>query len=484
MSEELSKLRQKTMSGVAWQFSERMLSQIITFVLQIILARILFPEDYGLIALISIFTQILLKIVTSGFATGLIQKKDADNLDFSTVFYFSIVISFFSYGLLYVFAPTIARFFDQFPQQKLIDVMRVLGIGLIFSAINSIQRAYVSRNMEFKHFFKTTLWAKVMSAVVGIVMALNGFGVWALVAQLLLESFASLVILWITVQWRPDLSFSFNRLKILFSYGWKIFAASIIKVIYNDIRSFVIGKMYTANDLAFYNRGHSFPQLIDTNIGGTIESVLFPAIAKKQSEPEDVLRILSRAIKTSCFIIMPLLAILAGVGENLVDIILTSKWLPCVIYLQILSFSFFFSPVEIESLQAIKAIGRSDLVLKLEIIKRTVCIALLIVSVPYGVEAIAYSSLAGAFASAVINIIPCRKVLGYSTRQQISDIMPPFILSVIVFCAISGIGAFAFNKYFTLISQLIIGPILYLVMAFAIKLDSITYIKGVIKSKK
>ncbi len=476
-------LRGKTILGVAWQFSERMLSQVITFVLQIILARILFPEDYGIIALIGIFTQVLLKIITAGFATGLIQKKDADNLDFSTVFYFSIFISVLFYSLLFILAPIIALFFKQFPQQILIDVIRVLGVGIIISAINSVQRAYVSRQMDFKHFFKATLGAKILSASVGIAMAYNGYGVWALVTQILLESFVSTLTLWCSVKWRPLFAFSFERLKGLFSYGWKIFTASIIKVIYNDIRGLVIAKVYTANDLAFYNRGQTFPQLVDTNISGTIESVLFPAISKIQDEPDEMLRVLRRAIKTSCFIVMPLLAILAGIGDNLIEVLLTSKWLPSVVYLQILSFSFILAPVEVESLQAIKAIGRSDLVLKLEVIKRTIGILTLVLAVPFGVKAIALSTLISSVLSAMVNIYPTKKVLGYTFKQQIVDVAPTLLLAILVFVIAWSLNNLDFNIYITLFIQIVVSGIIYILSSILLKIESFYYLKKMILNR-
>ena len=275
-------LKRKTITSTFWKFGERLITQVVAFVVSIILARLLLPEDYGVIVLVSVFVSICDKIVICGFATSLIQKKDADNLDFSTVFYFSLGMSLVLYLLLFFSAPMIATYYSEYDSVVLINVIRVLGLSLFVLAVNSVQHAYVSRILQFKRYFWSVSGGTVLSAVVGISMAYAGLGVWALVGQTMTMAAADTLILWFTVKWRPSLAFSFARLHGLFSYGWKIFVASMIKTVYNDLRSLVIGKVYTPSDLAFYNRGQSFPQLIDTNVIGTIDSVFFPAISKVQ----------------------------------------------------------------------------------------------------------------------------------------------------------------------------------------------------------
>lgn len=459
-----------------WKFGENGLNQIFQFVLSVILGRILLPEDYGIIALVSVFLTICDKLVVSGFATSLIQKKDADNTDFSTVFWFSLGMSVALYGVLFFCAPLIASFYDAYEKQLLIQVIRVMGLQVIMVAVNSVQSAYVSRTMQFRRFFWSNLGGTLVSAVVGIGMALGGYGVWALVAQYLLKLFGSSCVLWVTVKWRPILTFSRERFKGLYKFGWKIFTASIIKVIYNDLRSLVIGKFYSPADLAFYNRGQSFPQIIESNITGTIDSVFFPAMSHAQSSKEAMRSMLRRTIQISTFILTPLLVGMAAVAEPLVIVLLTEKWLPCVFYLQILSLSFATAPVEIENLQAIKALGRSDIVLKLEIIKRSVGIVLLIVSVPFGVEAIAISFLISNLLAAVLNAYPNRKLLGYGYRQQLMDIMPPFVMSAVMYGAVWAVSLLTLRPIVMLAAQVVAGAAVYVLLSVTTKNKSFQYV--------
>ena len=477
-------LRKKTISGALWKFGERASAQIVNFIVSVILARLLLPEDYGIIALVSVFITICDKLVVSGFATSLIQKKDADNLDFSTVFFFSVVMALVLYAALFFSAPLIADFYSAYDRVMLIAVIRVMGIQILATAVNSVQQAYVSRTMQFRKTLYSTLISAALSAFVGIWMAYNGYGVWALVAQYCVNVITVMVVLWIVVRWRPDFAFSMQRFKSLFSYGWKIFVASIIKVLYNDLRSLVIGKFYTAEDLAFYNKGQSFPQLVESNVSGTIESVLFPAISKRQTSREDMLAILRRAIKTSTFILMPLLAGLAAVAEPLTVILLTEKWLPSVPYMQIICFTFMFMPIEIDNLQAIKAMGRSDIALKLEIIKKIIGVALLVVSIPFGVKMIAISLLVGAAINAIVDAIPNKRLLGYGVGRQVWDILPSLLMSAVMFACVYPLSLLPIGRVAMLALQIATGMAVYVLLSLITKNESMRYILALVKRKK
>lgn len=487
MSESQS-LKSKTIAGTIWKFTERISAQMVNFIVSIILARMLLPEDYGIIALVTVFITICDKLVVSGFATSLIQKKDADAVDFSTVFFFSLAMSVVLYAILFFTAPLVADFYSAYDRELLISVIRVMGVQIVATAVNSVQQAYVSRTMQFRKTLYSTLGGTVTSAVVGIWMAFAGLGVWALVAQYCVNIIVSMIILWIALKWRPVMQFSIVRFKNLFSYGWKIFTASIIKVVYNDLRSLVIGKYYSAADLAYYNKGQSFPQIVETNVSGTIESVLFPAISKKQSSKEEMLSILRRAIKTSTYVLMPLLAGLAATAKPVIEILLTEKWLPCVEYMQILCFTFMMMPVEVDNLQAIKAIGRSDLVLKLEVFKKVIGILLLIISIPFGVKAIAFSMLVGAVINALADAFPNKNLLGYSYWQQVRDIAPSFILSMLTFGCVYPISFISMPIFLMLVVQIGVGVLVYVVLSVITKNESFRYlidiIKGLAKSKK
>ena len=479
---ENNSLKAKTLSGVIWKFGERVSAQAVNFIVSIILARLLLPEDYGIIALVTVFITICNKIVVSGFATSLIQKKDADNLDFSTVFYFSLAVAVVLYTGLFFSAPFIADFYSaESDPQLFIQVIRVMGLNLFIIAVNSVQQAYVSRTMQFRKFFFSTIIGTVVSAVAGIGMAYGGYGVWALVAQNIILAVVNGIVLWFMVKWRPELKFSFKRLKTLYSYGWKIFVASMIKILYNDLRSLVIGKVYTAADLAFYNKAQSFPQLIDTNVEGTIDSVLFPAISKKQSSVDDMRAMLRRAIKTTSYVLMPLLAGLSAVAKPFIIILLTDKWAESIPLMQILAFSFMFAPVELENLQAIKAIGRSDVALKVEIIKKVAGVIILIVSIPFGVTAIAVGMVISTTLSAIINAIPNKKLLEYTFKMQLADILPGLLLSLVMFGVVYPISLLDLNVFVMLIVQVAVGAIIYISLSVIFKVESFKYILGIVK---
>ena len=480
---ENNSLKAKTISGVIWKFGERVSAQLVNFIVSIILARLLLPEDYGLIALVTVFITICNKIVVSGFATSLVQKKDADNLDFSTVFYFSVCVAAILYAVLFAIAPFIADFYSkESDPQMFIQVIRVMGLNLFIIAVNSVQQAYVSRTMQFRKFFFSTIAGTVVSAIAGIALAYAGKGVWALVAQNMILALVNGIVLWFMVKWRPQLKFSFKRLKALYSYGWKIFVASMIKILYTDLRSLVIGRVYTAADLAFYNKAQSFPQLIDTNVEGTIDSVLFSAISKKQNSVDEMRAMLRRAIKTTSFILMPLLAGLSAVAKPFIIILLTDKWAESIPLMQILAFSFIFAPVELENLQAIKALGRSDVALKVEIIKKVLGIIILIISIPFGVTAIAIGMVISTTLSAIINAIPNKKLLGYTFKMQLADILPSLLLSLVMFAAVYSISLLDLNIFLMLTLQVGVGAIIYISLSAIFKVESFRYIISIIKN--
>lgn len=282
-------------SNFIWRFAERCGAQLVTFIVSIVLARILAPEDYGTIALVTVFTTILQVFVDSGLGTALIQKKNADDLDFSSVFYFNFVVCLVLYAAMFMAAPVIAKFYGDV---TLTPIIRVISLTIVISGVKGIQQAYVSKNMLFKRFFFSTIGGTIFSAFIGIGLAKAGYGVWALVAQQLSNATVDTVILWITVRWRPRKNFSWERLKGLLSFGWKLLVSSLLDTCYNNLRNLIIGKMYSPSDLAFYNQGDKFPKLIVTNINTSIDSVLLPTMSSAQDDRERVKNMTRRAIKT------------------------------------------------------------------------------------------------------------------------------------------------------------------------------------------
>lgn len=471
----------KVFSNFIWRFAERCGAQLVTFIVSIVLARILTPSDYGTIALVTVFTTILQVFIDSGLSTALIQKKDADDLDFSSVFYFNFVICIILYLIMFVSAPFIADFYKD---SSLVSIVRVIGLTLIISGVKGVQQSYVSRHMLFKRFFFSTLGGTIFSAVLGIIMAYAGFGVWAIVFQQLSNNAIDTLILWITVKWRPIKKFSWSRLKNLLSFGWKMLASSLLDTVYNNLRNMIIGKLYTSADLAFYNQGDKFPKLIVTNINTSIDSVLLPTMSNEQDNHVRVKDMTRRAIKISTYIMAPLMIGLAFCAKPIVQIVLTDKWLPCVPYLQIFCISYLFWPIHTANLNAIKAMGRSDLFLKLEVIKKFMGMILLLITMNISVMAMAYSLLISGLISQVINSWPNRYLLKYSYIDQIKDILPNILMALIMGGFVYFISYLNLPILVSLVVQILSGGIIYLMLSILTKNDSFIYLINILKSRK
>ena len=461
-----------------WRFLERCGAQGVTFIVSIVLARLLEPTVYGTVALVTVFTTVLQVFVDSGMGNALIQKKDADDLDFSSVFYFNIAVCSVLYIIMFFSAPFIAVFYNK---PELTSIVRVLSLILVISGVKNVQQAYVSRNMLFRKFFFSTLGGTIGAAIIGIVMAYLGFGVWALVAQMLFNTTIDTLILWISVKWRPKKMFAMSRLKGLFSYGWKLLVSALLDTVYNDLRQLIIGKIYSSDDLAFYNQGKKFPNLIVTNINTSIDSVLLPTMSKAQDDTVVVKNMTRRAIKTSTYIIMPFMVGLAVCAEPLVSLILTDKWLLCVPFLRIFCFSYAFYPIHTANLNAIKAMGRSDLFLKLEIIKKVVGLTSILITMWWGVMAMAYSLLITSISSQIINSWPNRKLLKYSYIDQIKDMLPQILLSIAMGISVYCVQFIGLNDILTLLIQVPLGGVLYVTGSRLFHIDSFEYILSTIK---
>ncbi len=465
--------RSVVLSGLLWRWLERVGAQGVQFIVSLVLARLLAPEVFGTVALINVIIAILEVFVDSGLGNSLIQKKEADDLDFSTVFYFNIFVCCVLYVCLFFAAPFIAGFYNL---PELISPIRVIGIILVISGVKNVQQAYISRTMQFKLFFYATLCGTIGAAVLGIWMAAEGFGIWALIAQSLFNMTVDTVILWVTVKWRPKRMFSWERLKILLTYGWKLLVSSLLNTGYNRLRQMVIGKLYTPTNLAFYDKGSTFPAIVVTNINASMNSVLFPAMSSEQDNKEKIKSLTRRAIKTSSYIMWPMMLGLCACAESIVKVLLTAKWLPCVPYLRIFCITYAFYPIHTANLNAIMAMGRSDIFLKLEIIKKTIGFGLLVITMHHGVMAIAYSLLISCFTSQIINSWPNRKLLNYRYEEQIKDIIPSIALSALMFVIVWSIQFLHLNIFFTFIVQVIGGAAIYLGGSLIFKIDSFSYL--------
>lgn len=474
-------LKSSVITSLIWKFLERIGTQGVQFIVAIVLARLLSPADFGLIALVTVFVTIANVFVQSGLNTALIQKKNADNLDFSTVFYSCLALAVLLYLGLFFGAPIIAQFYNN--QVELIPVIRVLGLMLPLGALNAIQEAYVARNMMFKKLFYRSIGAIIPAGIIGVVCAYLGFGIWSLVAQQLSNAFLICVIMWFTVKWRPSLSFSFERWKGLFSFGWKLLCSALLDTFYRNIRDLVIGKLFTPADLGFYNRGDQFPKIIIANINSSIQSVLLPSLSTVQDDRARLKSLARRSIKTSSFLILPMMTGLAAVAKPLTLVVLGEKWLPAVPFIQICCFSYAFWPIHTTNLSAINAVGRSDVFLKLEIIKKCYGLAVLALAIwlfrsPIGIAmSVAITAPLGSF----VNAYPNKKLLNYGFIEQMKDFVPSFLLSLAMGGAVFFGGDFL-TEYLNLapvlllIVSVIAGFLLYLGLAKVLHFECLDYL--------
>lgn len=471
-------LQGKVLSGFAWKFGERIGAQLVSFFVRIILARILLLEDYGLVAMIMIFIEIGNVFVISGFGQSLIQKKDADNLDFSSVFYFSVAMSWILYAVIFAASPAIASFYGN---PALSPILRVLALKLPLAGVNSVQQAYVQKYMMFKRFFFSTLIGTVVSAVVGIAMAYQGFGPWALVAQYLCNSAMDTLILWVTVKWRPILKFSGTRMRELFSFGWKMLMSHLIDTTYKQFRTLVIGKIYREQELANYDQGQKFPSIIVTNVNSSIGSVLFPAMATKQGNKAELKQMVRRSIQVGSYIIWPLMIGFAVVAEPVVRIILSDKWLPCVPFLQIACIQFALEPVQTTFIQAVKALGRGRTMLVMEIIKKGVGLLTVLAVMRQGVMWIAWSGIAIALFSTFVDSTPSRRYLAYSWREQFADQVPAIMLALTMGVCVYGAGFLPLPLLPLLLVQILAGVSVYILLSVIFRVRAFSYLWGILK---
>ena len=468
----------KVFTNLIWKFFERCGAQLVSLIVQIVLTRLLAPEEFGTITLITAFITILQVFVDSGFGTALIQKKDSDDLDFSSVFYFNIVICLVIYLALFAFAPLIAEFYER---SELCILTRALGLVIIVSGVRNIQQAYIAKNMLFKRYFFVTLGGTIAGAVIGIALAYMGYGVWALVAQSLANNIISVIILWFTVKWRPKKIFSFERLKGLFSFGWKLLVSSLLDTVFQQLRTLVIGKKYSDDDLAYFNKGNYVPNTIVLSINASIESVMLSALSAEQDIVERVKLMTKRSIQVSSYIMWPIMIGICACAEPLVSFVFTDKWLPCVPYIRIFCIYYALYPVHTSNLNAIKAVGRSDMFLKLEIIKKVINLLILIGTMPFGVLIMAYGVLAEGLISQIINAWPNRKLIGYGFFEQLGDIISAVLLSGVMGAIVYAVSFLGLGSGITLLIQIPVGMLAYVILSLIFRPASFKFLLETLK---
>lgn len=471
MGKEIAK--SKIISSFFWSFLQRSGTQGIQLIITLLLARILLPEDFGLIVIVTTLNTFAIVLIESGFTTSLIQKKKVDHVDYSSVFYINMLSSSLIYGILYYLAPFIANFYDQ---QQLMLLIRIVSLTIFISAFNSIQHVIIARNMQFKKLFFSTFLAHVLSGSIGIGMAIAGFGIWALVGQQLASYFLNTVFLYFKIRWRPQLVFSVARVFDLFSYGWKLLVSSFIYTSYSNLHHMIIGKLFQPAMVGFYNRGELFPNILVSNLNGSIQSVMLPALSSYQHDSQRVKEMVRRSIVTSSFFIFPMMVGLAIIAEPLVRLLLTDKWLPTVPFLQIFCMFYAWEPIQTAHSQAINALGRSDIYLKLQILKTLMGLWILLITVQFGIYAIVFGLLITNILSTAIHTYPNIWLLNYSIVEQAKDVFPSFLLSLIMGASIYTVQWMDLSSFSIILVQTLLGASIYIGLAKILKLECLEYL--------
>lgn len=464
-----------------WKLMEKCSVQGVSFIVTVILARILSPEEYGIVAIVTIFLHFSNILIEGGFSAALIQKKGYANKDFSTIFYFSLLVALAIYIILFIGSGAIASFFNE---QQLRMVIKVLGINVFFCAINSIQKAYVSKKMLFKKMFVSSLASAIISGGIAIFLAWKGWGVWALVFYSIISQTLITATMWFTVRWRPTIEFSTQSFKQLFNFGWKIMATHVIISIFTNIRSIIISKFYTATMLAYFDKGKQLPGLAMENINSSIQTILFPVFSEAQDDKNRVKQMIRRSIKTNSLFVFPMMVALALMAEDLVITIYTEKWIAIVPYIQIFAISYILMPMQLANIEAIKSLGYSNITLKLEIIKKVIEVIILIISSTIGVLAIAWGVVIYNFICLFINLYPNTKLLKYSLYEQLHDFLPQLFASLLMGVCIFSTKFMYLGNLTTLFVQFIVGLASYFIICKLFKLESFEYIYKSITKKK
>lgn len=464
-------------SGFIWRLIQKTSSQVIGLVISIVLARILSPSDYGVIAMVTVFTNIALVFINIGFSSAIVQKKDLSEKDISTMFYVGMILSFILYGILFFASPYISAMYKE---PRLIGILRVESLIVVLGATYSVQQALINRSLEFKKNFIIGICSTIAQGIVGITLALNGFGPWALVFSTLTCYAVSAVMMWLMIKWKPKLIFSVESFKAMFGFSAKMLGSGLLDSVFNNIRSLIIGTQYSAQDLAYYNKGYQYPTLIMSQVDGAITTVLFSSLSKYQSDWENGLRVLRRAMKLSVYVCAPLMAGMCAVADPMIRILLTDKWEGSIVYVQLVCIICMFWPLSAQR-HALNSLGKSGVSLKLNIIGKSVTVICLLLTYRHSVQLMIASSIFASTICLVINSFFYRKHLKYRFKDQLSDIVPSVVLSAVMGLVTYSVMFLNLNSVTTLIIQVFVGVTVYLLGSVIFKFDSFHYLISLVK---
>ena len=474
-------LKQKTVSGIFWSSVERFSVQGIQFVLGIIMARLLLPADYGLIGMLAIFLAISQSFIDSGFSNALIRKRNRTEADFSTVFYFNIVVGLVFYFILFFASPYIAAFYNA-PILK--SLTKVVALNLFISSLTIVQRAKFTINVNFKTQTKASLLSVIISGIIGIVMAYRGFGVWALAVQSIISSFINMIALWIYSRWMPKKVFSISSFKEMFSYGSKLLLSGLIDTVYKNIYTIVIGKKFSKVDLGYYTRANNFAQFPSSNITGILQRVTFPVLSSIQDDDKKLGETYRQFLRLSAFVVFPLMIGLLAIADPLIRLLLTDKWSGVILLLQILCLSQMWYPIHAINLNLLQVKGRSDLFLRLEVIKKIVGISILCITIPLGVTAMCWGSVASSLIALFINTYYTGKLIQVGYLRQMKDLLPILGYSFSMGIIVWGITQLIPVHLFALVIGVTLGAIYYYFVARITQSKELQEIKSLIEMPK
>lgn len=478
----MSRTGTKVIGGLGWSYAERISAQVVSLLVSIVLARLLTPDEFGIISLVMIFITLCDAIVMGGLGNAVVQKKEAKEIDVNTMLTCSMALSILLYIAIFFLAPYVSDFFNT---SIMTPILRVLGIRVLFSGFNSIQRAWIQKKLEFKKFFYATSVGVLVSAIIGIYMAYTGFGVWALVAQYLSNTVLGTIVLIFVDDWKPRLQFSWERAKGMLSYGINILISTIIYTVVGDIRSILIGKKFGASDLAFFDQGKKIPNILVVNINSTISSVLFPIFSESQTDLTNLKRMCRRSVKTCTYLVTPLLLGLFFTANDLIKVIFTEKWIGAVPFLQILTIAYLTRPFSNTCNQAIMSIGRSDISMYIMTFVHVLDLLLIILSVfvLHNVLWIAYSLAITEYTTMIIFMMVVTRYIGYSLREQLKDITPSILLSLAMGLIIFFIHFLPISDLMILTCQIILGISFYFGVSYLMNFESFKYIMKIVEEK-
>lgn len=474
-------LKQQTKKGLYWTFLNQFANYGLNFCIGIVMARLLSPSDYGITALPAVFTTIAWILQNGGISDALVRKTDLKEEDLSTSFYYSIIVGILIYLTLFFSAPWIAKFYET---PVLVPLLRVTALSFLWGPLNSSQNVILKRRMDFKTPTKISLVTRLLSASVGIILAYMGYGLWALVISGVFSSLLTVILNWFIVRWLPHTGWSKTSFKYLWQYGNKIMLSWGLDTLYQNITPIFVAKYYSPTDLGVYNRAQGYAAMPSQQVTGVIQIVTFPALSKIQNDDKSLAHNYRKMIRVTAFIVFPLMMLLSALARPLVLTLITSKWESCIILLQIICFAMMWYPLQALNLNLLSVKGRSDLLLRVEIVKKIIGISILAITLPQGLIIFCYGSIISAIISLVINTYYTGKLIQIGFMRQMKDVFPSMMLSFLVFGIVHLINYFTANAYLQILCGGIAGVIVYIGGAILCKLPELNDVMYMFKRKE